>query len=151
MPKTTTARHSAGAQPDALAGGEADAERDRPENRNRAESTRNGGQYSTTIRDEVKAELQIMAKAIPAPSARQSSAATLPPQSRLASRLRARQAPPPLPAAAPAHPSFRGRRGRPRSARARRPSPGLPNLSSMMSVSTFTFIGIGSAGGGRTT
>ena len=35
-------------------------------------STRNGGQYSTTIRDEVKAELQIVANASPSASARQS-------------------------------------------------------------------------------
>ena len=43
-----------------------------PENRKRTVSTRNGGQYSTTIRDEVKAELQIVAKARPSASARQS-------------------------------------------------------------------------------
>ena len=43
-----------------------------PENRNRTVSSRKGGQYSTTIREEVKAELQISAKATPSPSARQS-------------------------------------------------------------------------------
>ena len=36
-----------------------------PESRKRTDSTRNGGQYSTTIRDEVKAELQIVANARP--------------------------------------------------------------------------------------
>ena len=46
-----------------------------PENRKRTDSTRNGGQYSTTIRDEVKAELQIVAKASPSASARQSNGA----------------------------------------------------------------------------
>ena len=40
-----------------------------PETTKRTVSTRNGGQYSTTIRDEVKAELQIVAKASPSPSA----------------------------------------------------------------------------------
>ena len=46
-----------------------------PENRKRTDSTRNGGQYSTTIRDEVKAELQIAANVRPSASDRQSTPA----------------------------------------------------------------------------
>ena len=54
-------------QPDALARGIADAERQQPRARKRTVSTRNSGRFSTTIRDEVKAELQIVAKARPSP------------------------------------------------------------------------------------
>ena len=74
MPNTTTARHSAAVRRMRCPAAKPIPSASSPDSRKRTDSTRNGGQYSTTIRDEVKAELQIVANASPSPSARQSNA-----------------------------------------------------------------------------